>query len=70
ITVLRDGAYIGTCAVSEVDQARLVEMMVGRRIENCFPPKPAAAAEGDVVLEVQALQLKRNGPVSRFQLWR
>ncbi|MGC5254469.1 sugar ABC transporter ATP-binding protein, partial [Escherichia coli] len=23
ITVLRDGAYIGTCAVSEVDQARL-----------------------------------------------
>ncbi|MBN9357163.1 MAG: sugar ABC transporter ATP-binding protein [Herbaspirillum huttiense] len=70
ITVLRDGAYIGTCAVSEVDQARLVEMMVGRRIENCFPPKPAAAPEGDVVLEVQALQLKRNGPVSRFQLRR
>ncbi|AYR23157.1 sugar ABC transporter ATP-binding protein [Herbaspirillum rubrisubalbicans] len=76
ITVLRDGAYVASCAVNEVDQARLVEMMVGRRIENCFPPKSAttiattAAAAAEVVLEVQELQLKRNAPVSRFQLRR
>ncbi|MFJ3056414.1 sugar ABC transporter ATP-binding protein [Herbaspirillum sp. NPDC087042] len=70
ITVLRDGAYVATCAVSEVDQARLVEMMVGRRIENCFPPKPVIAADAEVLLDVQALQLNRNAPVSRFQLRR
>jgi ribose transport system ATP-binding protein len=70
ITVLRDGAYVATCAVSEVDQARLVEMMVGRRIENCFPPKPGIPADAEVLLDVQALQLHHNAPVSRFQLRR
>ncbi|WP_245280266.1 ATP-binding cassette domain-containing protein [Pseudorhizobium pelagicum] len=40
VTVLRDGAYVSSCAVSEVDQPRLVEMMVGHRIESSFPPNP------------------------------
>jgi len=74
ITVLRDGAYVATCATAEVDQARLVEMMVGRRIENCFPPKLASRGDGhgdgEVVLEVHGLQLRRQAPVSQFQLRR
>ena len=73
ITVLRDGAYVGSCAVAEVDQAQLVEMMVGRRIENCFPPKPSRPAGGSghaVVLDVHELQLRRHSPASRFQLRR
>ncbi|MDQ7778046.1 MAG: hypothetical protein Q4615_20335 [Paracoccus aminovorans] len=41
ITVLRDGEFVGSCAVADVDNDRLVEMMVGRRIEQSFPPKPA-----------------------------
>ncbi|WP_199260153.1 sugar ABC transporter ATP-binding protein [Paracoccus binzhouensis] len=67
ITVLRDGEFVGSCAVSEVDNDRLVEMMVGRRIEQSFPPKPAPSAT-PVVVEVEEVQLKKGGPVSRFQL--
>ncbi|KAF1048474.1 MAG: Galactose/methyl galactoside import ATP-binding protein MglA [Herbaspirillum frisingense] len=68
ITVLRDGDRIGCCEVAEVDYARLVEMMVGRRLENCFPPKPALPGDADPVIEVEELQLARGGPVSRFEL--
>ncbi len=67
ITVLRDGEFIASCAVPEVDNDRLVEMMVGRRIENNFPPKPAPST-ASVVVEVEEVQLKKGGPVSRFSL--
>ncbi|WP_420961556.1 sugar ABC transporter ATP-binding protein [Brucella sp. IR073] len=67
ITVLRDGEYVGSCAVSEVDQSRLVEMMVGRRIENSFPPKPDFPVDTPAVLETE-IQLARTGPVSSFKL--
>ncbi|RJL21806.1 sugar ABC transporter ATP-binding protein [Paracoccus siganidrum] len=68
ITVLRDGDFVGSCAVSEVDNDRLVEMMVGRRIENNFPPKPAPDPAAPLAIEVEEVQLKRGGPVSRFAL--
>lgn len=68
ITVLRDGEYVASCAVSDVDQARLVEMMVGRRIENSFPPKPLIPADAKIVLEVEEVQLAKGGPVSSFSL--
>lgn len=68
ITVLRDGEYVGSTAVADVTTDRLVEMMVGRRIENSFPPKPAPDPAAPVVLEVTELQLRRGGPVSSFQL--
>ncbi|SFC34878.1 sugar ABC transporter ATP-binding protein [Tropicimonas isoalkanivorans] len=68
ITVLRDGEYIGTCNVSDVDNDGLVEMMVGRRIENSFPPKPGIAPDAARVLEVEEVQLKRGGPISSFFL--
>lgn len=68
ITVLRDGAYVATCDVSAVDIDQLVEMMVGRRIENSFPPKPGPRPDAKVVLELEKVQLRRGGPVSSFQL--
>lgn len=37
VTVLRDGEYIGTHPVERVDREGLIEMMVGRSIENEFP---------------------------------
>ena len=67
ITVLRDGEFVGACAVSDVDNDRLVEMMVGRRIENNFPPKPATLS-GPAIIEVEKVQLKKGGPVSGFTL--
>ncbi|TPE47705.1 sugar ABC transporter ATP-binding protein [Amaricoccus solimangrovi] len=68
ITVLRDGQFVGSCAVSEVDNDRVVEMMVGRRIESSFPPKPGVDPAAPVVLEAEEVQLRRGGPVSRFEL--
>ncbi len=68
ITVLRDGEYVASCDVAGITTDRLVEMMVGRRIENSFPPKPAPAPAAKTVLEVEEVQLRRGGPVSSFQL--
>lgn len=68
ITVLRDGSFIASCAVAEVDNDRLVEMMVGRRIEASFPPRPDPDPAAPVMIEVQELQLRKGGPVSRFKL--
>ena len=53
VTVLRDGAHIGTRNISEVDRASLVTMMVGRTIEQMFPK--LETTPGPVVLETQKL---------------
>ena len=37
VTVLRDGRHVATRPAAELDQARLVEMMIGRRVEEYFP---------------------------------
>jgi len=37
ITVLRDGRHVATRPSGELDQAGLVEMMIGRRVEEYFP---------------------------------
>jgi rhamnose transport system ATP-binding protein len=37
VTVLRDGAYVGARQVADTNAAELVQMMVGRRIDNLFP---------------------------------
>ena len=37
VTVLRDGAYVGAREVADTNASELVQMMVGRRIENLFP---------------------------------
>jgi ribose transport system ATP-binding protein len=68
ITVLRDGQYVGMTEVVQTDVERLVEMMVGRRIESSFPPKPPLRSDAKVVLDVNALQLQKDGPVNRFSL--
>jgi ribose transport system ATP-binding protein len=68
ITVLRDGEYVGDCLVSETDNDRLVEMMVGRRIENSFPDKPGPRPGAKVMLECEEVQLRKGGPISDFVL--
>jgi len=68
ISVLRDGANAGHAEVGETNVDALVEMMVGRRIEHSFPPKPRPAPRGRKVLEVPHIQLARGGPVNAFDL--
>jgi rhamnose transport system ATP-binding protein len=56
VTVLRDGAYIGTRRTSETTSPELVQMMVGRHIEALFPKIEVAV--GEPVLEVKNLVAK------------
>jgi ABC-type sugar transport system ATPase subunit len=51
VTVLRDGAYIGTRAIAEVSEGMLVSMMVGRSIDQLFPKSEVPI--GAPVLELQ-----------------
>jgi ABC-type sugar transport system ATPase subunit len=53
VTVLRDGAYVGTRRVAETSTDELITMMVGRTIDNLFPKLPAEI--GRPVLEVRGL---------------
>lgn len=41
VTVLRDGVYIDSRPIEELDRDTLIELMVGRRLENEFPARPA-----------------------------
>ena len=53
VTVLRDGALIGTRPIAEVSEASLVAMMVGREIDHLFPkPEPKI---GETILKVEGL---------------
>ena len=45
ITVLRDGKHVGDALVSEIDRSRMIEMMVGREIENEFPKEYHSVGE-------------------------
>ena len=45
ITVLRDGQHIQTMHASETDIPRIVEMMVGRKMSEVYPPKHCAIGE-------------------------
>ena len=53
VTVLRDGALIGTRPIAEVNEQTLVAMMVGREIDHLFPkPEPSI---GETILKVTGL---------------
>ena len=51
ITVLRDGEFIKTVSAEGVTQDELVEMMVGRSLDNIYPKEAAQIREA--VLEVR-----------------
>lgn len=53
VTVLRDGEYIATDYVGNVDKSRLVSWMVGRTLDNLYPKSDVPV--GEVVLEVKDL---------------
>ena len=53
ITVLRDGKFIGECQVSETDEDGLIEMMVGRKLDEQYPR--IDVRHGETCLEVIGL---------------
>jgi rhamnose transport system ATP-binding protein len=59
VTVLRDGAVVGTRAAREATSTDIVRMMVGRELSAVFPKQ--AATPGDVVLEARNLACRASG---------
>ncbi|NMB13258.1 MAG: sugar ABC transporter ATP-binding protein, partial [Firmicutes bacterium] len=57
VTVLRDGRLVGTLAREQASTGKIVSMMVGRDIDEFYPPK-AKRRDGRVLLE--AFELSRD----------
>jgi ABC-type sugar transport system ATPase subunit len=51
ITVLRDGRTVGTSPAAELDESRVIAMMVGREVNQIFPPRDHEP--GEVVFEAR-----------------
>jgi len=54
VSVLRDGNFIGTLEKDEMEESTIIRMMVGREIDNLYPPK-AKSRDGEIVLETRRL---------------
>lgn len=53
VTVMRDGQYIDSKPIGELDRRKLIELMVGRPLEAEFPARKATI--GEVCLDVKGL---------------
>ena len=54
VTVLREGRAVGTASTADIDEARLIELILGRKLDEYYPE--GATAIGDTVLSVRNLQ--------------
>jgi ABC-type sugar transport system ATPase subunit len=59
ITVLRDGCHVATRPTAALDEAALVELMIGRRLDQYLPPE-TARQPGEVILRVTELSSPRR----------
>ena len=53
VTVLRDGKLVGTAPASELTTDKIITMMVGRELDNVYPPKDNVP--GEVIFTVEGL---------------
>ena len=56
VTVLRDGRTVGTDAARDLDEGRVIAMMVGREVDQIFPE--ARHDRGNVVFEVRNITVE------------
>ncbi len=59
VTVLRDGASVGTRAAGELSEAELIRLMVGREMNTLFPP--SLGTMGAPVLELRGVGCRAAG---------
>jgi ribose transport system ATP-binding protein len=62
VTILRDGKVIDTKLIGDLGRNELITKMVGREIENEFPPRPHCA--GDTLLEVRTINTRKLKDIS------
>ncbi|MEX2444021.1 MAG: sugar ABC transporter ATP-binding protein [Alkalispirochaeta sp.] len=58
ITVLRDGELIGTLPTADTSSSEIIRMMVGRNIEDLYPPKTKEV--GDALMDVKDLGFRNQ----------
>jgi ribose transport system ATP-binding protein len=68
VTVFRDGQFISTMNVAETTPGAVVSAMVGRVIDNLYPPKLGDEQPGEIILEVRDLTERRRFAGISFQL--
>jgi rhamnose transport system ATP-binding protein len=59
VTVLRDGAVVGTYPMHETNARQLINLMVGRELSDIFPKRHVE--KGEVILELRDLSCTTNG---------
>ena len=67
-TVMRDGQYVGTKRIADLSRRELIEMMVGRRLEQEFPKRQPKL--GEVLLKVEGLGREGAVEPASFELRR
>ena len=70
VTVLRDGQYIGVLEKGELDITRIIDMMVGRHLEEGSRPESRQHAHDDVVMRVTGLNTRHLLKDISFELKR
>ena len=53
VTIMRDGKFVGTYPIAEVNRDEIIAMMVGRTVENIYPERDTPI--GDILFEVNEL---------------
>ena len=66
LSVFRDGEYVGELTRPEFSSERIIEMMVGRKLEDLYPEKTHAV--GDVVLRVRNMSDKELVKNASFEV--
>ena len=59
VTVLRDGESVGTNAVDDINENKLIQLMVGREVSHIYPP--SESAPGEVVLGLRGVGCAASG---------
>jgi ribose transport system ATP-binding protein len=60
VTVFKDGQYVASKAVSEVNRDSLVSLMVGRNMSELFPPKRPFDPDRPVVLKATGISVSNR----------
>lgn len=66
-TVFRDGQFIQTMEVAKTNVDELIRLMVGRNIENQYPPRVSVDPDAPALLEVKGITTRKVKDIS-FQL--
>ncbi|HYH88461.1 MAG TPA: sugar ABC transporter ATP-binding protein [Solirubrobacteraceae bacterium] len=68
VTVLSDGRTVASGLPADTPAGELVERMVGRRVDQLYPDRPAASAAGDVLLDVRGITRAPDVRDASFQV--